>query len=205
MIRTSFLPLATLLLAGCGAQGEPEATAEKAAAPSVANTVLLPSQPERPHQGPEKIGEFTFRFDHERLVKVGASIALPPDWTSNVLGVKLLAPERAAMLEKADCSYGASGSVSRCNADMEAGLAFAALQVPFESLRADLPADQLKPLALAGGQGVAWSIGAEGEGADYMLIPAREGSLLIVRQFRESGNPDAAAVSEALASLRTAS
>jgi hypothetical protein len=191
------IPAALLAVTACQQDPSPEAPAK------TATNILLPSEPDQAEQGYERIGRFELRFDPARLTKVGASIALPPNWTSTVLGIKLLAPERAAMLEKADCAYGASGSVVRCNADQEAGLAFVSVTLPYQEFTSSLPADQVKPLRLAGEQGVSWTIGAEGEGAEYIVLPGGERqSLLIVRQHRETGNPDPAAISSALNSLR---
>src|SRR3546814_13878000 len=49
--------------------------------------------------------------------------------------------------------------------------------------------------------GLAWRIGAEGEGAEHILLPVAERTILIVRQFRTSGNPPAYAIATVLQSL----
>lgn len=187
-------------LSACG-NNQPAADTPSNATAAAAQPVLLPSQ-SAPTLGEERVGAFRFRVDTTKLAKVGTNISVPPDWKSYVLGFKLIAPERARMLDRGKCIYGASDTPVPCNADQEAGLSFALLNVPYAALKAQLPADQIEALHLAGVDGVRWSIGAEEEGAEYSLIPSDAGTLLIVNQYRETGNPDGMAIAEALGTLR---
>jgi hypothetical protein len=202
-----FLPLP--LLAACG-QNETRNATEIAAgniaadAPTAANNGNAPAP--APVLRTMAVGPLQIRYDAALLTPLRAKVAIPPDWKTEVDGLKLLARDRAELVGKAECIYGQSGKASRCNVSQEAGLSFASLEIPFADLGAKLPADQRKPISLAGVTGFSWEIGAEGEGAEYILLPmsagADAGTVLIVRQFRTSGNPDERALGAALADLK---
>jgi hypothetical protein len=194
-----------VLLAACDANA-PENAAEIAA---IANNVGaeaeagdFPADPAMPRPERTSLGPLQIRYDAALLAPVPAKVALPPDWKREVDGLKLLARDRAALIGRAECMYGQSDQASRCNVQQEAGLSFAALDEDFAAFRGRLPADQLEPVTLAGAQGVSWQIGAEGEGAEYILLPVKRGAILIVRQFRISGNPDETALGAVLNDLR---
>lgn len=148
------------------------------------------------------VGPLQVRYDDALLAPVRAGIPIPPDWARQAQGWKLLARDRAALIGEAECMYGQSGQASQCNAVQEAGLAFAMLDTPYPEISGKLPADQRKPFSLAGAKGLSWQIGTEGEGAEYILLPAGAGTLLIVRQFRNAGNPDEAAIGRVLNDLK---
>ncbi|HEY0625953.1 MAG TPA: hypothetical protein VGD10_04390 [Allosphingosinicella sp.] len=148
------------------------------------------------------VGPMQVPYDAALLAPERVTLPLPPDWKAKAQGVKLIARERAELIGKAECIYGGSGEASRCNADQEAGLAFASLPAPFAEISGRIPADGRKSISLAGVEGVSWEIGAEGEGAEYILLPAGSGTALIVRQFRTAGNPDEAAIGTVLSDLR---
>src|SRR3546814_18302253 len=112
--------------------------------------------------------------------------------TVSVRGTKLIAADREKLIGKAECLYGLSGQASLCNAELEAGLAFAMVEEPYEAISARFSEELLEPMRVAGIDGLAWRIGAEGEGAEHILLHVGERTILIVRQFRNSGNPPAA-------------
>lgn len=203
------LPLLLLLLtAACGG-GDPQNAAEianvaenQAESTSADAPVLGNAQVAAPEPRVMNVGPLRIPYDASLLTPVPARIALPPDWKVEVDGVKLVASDRAELIGKAECMYGQGGTASRCNVSQEAGLAFAALDVPFAEVGARLPADQRQSISLAGAEGLSWLIGAEGKGAEYILLPAGEGSLLIARQFRATGNPDETAVGTVLSDMK---
>jgi hypothetical protein len=207
MDKLLLLPL--LLLAACG-QNETQNATQIAAGNIVKETSAAPgngtSQAPAPAPLSIAVGPLRIRYDPALLAPMRAKVAIPPDWTREVDGLKLLARDRAELVGKAECIYGQSGKASRCNVSQEAGLSFAALEIPFAELSALLPADQRKPISLAGVTGFSWEIGVEGEGAEYILLPASAGAdggtVLIVRQFRTSGNPDERALGAVLADLK---
>ena len=65
-----------------------------------------------------------------------------------------------------------------------------------------MPPGELKKITLGGAEGVSWQIGAEGEGAEYILLPVREHTILILRHFRNTGNPNEAALGAVLNGLK---
>ena len=202
-----YLLLLPLLVTAC--QGEaPQNVAE------IANISTTPANEAAPAENPASnaadplqpasltVGALRVPYNQARLSPVRANLPLPPDWKQSVEGVKLIASDRVELIGKAECLYGQSGEATQCNPEQEAGLAFAALPAPFAGAAARLPADQRRSISLAGAEGVSWEIGAEGEGAEYILLPAGEGTILIVRQFRTSGNPDEQALATVLSDMR---
>jgi hypothetical protein len=207
-----FFPILTLLfLSACGGgEGEQNAVelanvaeegGNEAAAPPAApegNSQAAAPQPKTLSVGPVRVP-----YDASLLTPVRTKIQLPPDWKIEVEGTKLIGKDRAALLGKAECIYGQAGKATSCNAVQEAGLAFADLEGgAIEALRKSVPAADLKKITLAGVEGVSWQIGAEGEGAEYILLPVKEHSVMIVRHFRNSGNPDEAALGSVLSGLK---
>src|SRR3546814_18970329 len=118
--------------------------------------------------------------------------------TVSVRGTKLIAADREKLIGKAECLYGLSGQASLCNAELEAGLAFAMVEEPYEAISARFSEELLEPMRVAGIDGLAWRIGAQGEGAAHILPPVRDSPILIVRQFRTSRHPTAAPPAAAL-------
>jgi hypothetical protein len=189
-------------LANVSEEGGNGAAVPGLARPADANS-LAPAGP-APLPGSLAVGPARFPYDASLLTPVPTKIQLPPDWKIEVKGTKLIGKDRAALLGKAECMYGQAGKARTCNAEQEAGLAFADLEGGWiEGLRKTLPAPDLKKIALGGVQGVSWQIGAEGEGAEYILLPVQEHTILIVRHFRNSGNPDEAALGAVLNGLKT--
>jgi hypothetical protein len=210
-----FFPLTALLvlLASCGVtEGEQNAVelanvaeegGNRAAGPGTAGAPEANSQAPAPELKSLSIGPVQFPYDAALLAPVRASIQLPPDWKTKVEGTKLIGKDRAALLGKAECLYGQSGKATACNAEQEAGLAFADLEGGWiESLHKSVPAADLKKITLGGVEGVSWQIGAEGEGAEYILLPVWEHTILLVRHFRNTGNPDEAALGAVLNGLK---
>lgn len=146
-------------------------------------------------------GPLSFRYDPSLLAKTDVDVQIPPDWSRQVRGTKLVPRDRIDLIGKAECMYGLSGQAQRCTAEKEAGLAFALLDTPFEEMRGRIEEPAPSEVTMAGRDGIRWEIGAEGEGADYILLPADGGTMLIVHQYRTSGNPDEQAVQAVLDSL----
>jgi hypothetical protein len=213
-----FLPVTALLLlalAACGpTEGEQNAVELANVADAGGNQAAAPGKVDAPQAKGEApvpsprsltVGPVQVRYDSALLTPVPTVIQLPPDWKNQVEGTKLIGKDRAALLGKAECIYGQSGKATPCNAAQEAGLAFADLEGGWiESLRRSVPAGDLKKITLGGVEGVSWQIGAEGEGAEYILLPAWEHTILIVRHFRSTGNPDEAALGAVLNGLKVA-
>ena len=211
------LPMLALLLLGACGGGEGEQNAfvlanvaqeggKEAAAPMKAEAAAeARSKAAAPQTKSLSIGPVRAPYDTTLLTPVPTKIQLPPDWKIEVQGTKLIGRDRAALLGKAECMYGQSGRATACNAEQEAGLAFADLEGGWiETLRRTVPPGDLKPISLAGVEGVSWQIGAEGEGAEYILLPAWEHTVLIVRHFRNTGNPDETALGAVLNGLKVA-
>lgn len=199
----SFLRLATACFALAACQAEPRGNgaddSNVVALVAASADDLAPA----PEQGSvtSAIGPLTYRYDPAQLAPVDASVAVPPDWTVRVPGTKLIAADREKLIGKAECLYGLSGQASLCNAEQEAGLAFAMVEEPYEAISARFSEELREPIRVAGIDGLAWRIGAEGEGAEHILLPVGERTILIVRQFRTSGNPPAEAIAAVLQSL----
>jgi len=200
-------PVLTLLAAACGqSEGDQNAVELANITEEVAPANTL--EPERntqvaaPKPASLSVGPLRVPYDSSLLTPVATKIQVPPDWQTQVEGTKLIGKGRAALLGKAECMYGQAGKATTCNAQQEAGLAFADMEGGWiDSLRQSVPAADLKKITLGGVQGVSWQIGAEGEGAEYILLPAWEHTILIVRHFRNSGNPDEAALGTVLNGL----
>lgn len=206
-----YAPLLTLLFlaSACGGEVEnaSEIANEAAASPANGSAATEGDSPggdanAGPAPATLEVGPLQVPYDSSQLAPVEVTIPLPPDWRNEAEGVKLIARDRVALLGKAECMYGQSGEASPCNALQEAGLAFVSLDRPYKEFAAALPADQRKSVSMAGAEGVSWLIGAEGEGAEYILLPSGEGSVLVVRQFRSTGNPDETALGTVLNDLR---
>lgn len=196
-------PLPFLLLAAACGEPAPSPVDNAVAGTPAPAPAAAPKGPAEPASGPRTagVGPLTFRYDPAMLAKVDAELGIPPDWEREVRGTKLVARDRAALIGKAECMYGLSGQATRCTAEKEAGLAFALLDTPFEEMRARISDPAPSEVTMAGREGIRWEIGAEGEGADYILLPADGGTMLITHQYRTSGNPDEAAVQAVLDSL----
>ena len=211
---SKFFPILTLLfLAACGGgEGEQNAVelanvaeegGNQAAASAEGKVGQANGQAAAPLAKSLSVGPVRFPYDAALLAPVRTAIQLPPDWKNEVEGTKLVGTDRAALLGKAECLYGQSGKATTCNAEQEAGLAFADLEGGWiELLRKSVPAADLKKITLGGVEGVSWQIGAEGEGAEYILLPVMEHTILIVRHFRNTGNPDEAALGAVLNGLK---
>ena len=202
---------ALLLLASCGAHDGQQNAAEpanivdhnNAAAPTAAGAPAASARPAVPQLQSLSVGPVQVPYDSSLLTPVPTRIQMPPDWKIEVEGTKLVAKDRAAMLGKTECMYGEAGKATPCNAEQEAGLAFADLEGGWiEEIRGSVPAGELKKISLAGVEGISWQIGAEGEGAEYILLPVWEHTIVIVRHFRNTGNPDKAALDAVLNGLK---
>jgi hypothetical protein len=195
---------AALSAASCQDAPEPapvtsnELTTESVAAPAPDIAPVVPSETLETGE----VGPIRLRYDPRFLVPVETTVSVPPDWASEVPGVKLVASERAELIGKAECLYGLFGQASVCNARQEAGIAFAMVDEPYEALSQRLSGPLREDISLAGRKGVSWTVGAEGEGAEHILLPAGDRTALIVRQHRTSGNPPEEAVAAVLDGLR---
>jgi hypothetical protein len=205
------LGLTLSLAAACGTQeGEQNASemanvadeGGNAAVSEARNEVAADAAAASPAFASFAVGPLKIPYDRALLTPVRTDIQVPPDWKVKVPGTKLIGSDRAALIGKAECLYGESGQASRCNAAQEAGLAFALLEGGLDQFSQKLPATELQKVTLAGVEGVSWQIGAEGEGAEHILLPAGERTILIVRQFRNTGNPSEAALGTVLNDLR---
>jgi hypothetical protein len=190
---------ATLLAASC--QDEP--------APTNANELTAAPAQEaggaRPALETGTVGPLRFSYNPLLLVPVETPVSVPPDWAREVPGIKLITRERAKLIGKAECLYGLSGRATVCNATQEAGIAFATVEESYDVLSKRLSGPLRRDVELAGRNGVSWTVGAEGEGVEHILLPAGDRAALIVRHFRASGNPPEEAIAAVLGSTRLAS
>ena len=85
------------------------------------------------------VGPLSYRYQPERFSLVPVSISLPGAHDAPIDAVKLIPWERAEQLGQTRCSYGLAGRTQICNADIEAGLAFAMLNKPIAELREIVP------------------------------------------------------------------
>lgn len=203
-----FLPF--LVLAACAGDEQQNAADLANVAANETNAIVaapdsdvaINAQLASPSPATLTVGALRIPYDAALLAPVRARIPIPPDWRAEADALKLIARDRAALIGKAECMYGQAGQASRCNALQEAGLAFAALDRPYAELAASLPAEGRRGISLAGVEGTSWLIGAEGEGAEHILLPAPGGgTMLIVRQFRSTGNPSDEALGTVLYDL----
>ena len=194
------LAAACLVVAACQAEPDGSGGQRNIAEPSPATTNELTPAPAQPSAS-GTVGPFGYRYNPALLAPVETAVAVPPDWSVRVQGTKLVAADREKLIGKAECLYGLSGQASLCNAEQEAGLAFAVMDEPYEAMRARLSEELREPIRLGGIDGVSWTIGAEGDGAEHILLPTDGQTVLIVRQFRASGNPPEEAVAAVLQSL----
>lgn len=202
MKKTAF---ALLILAAC--RQEPTGTTSPAAN-VIANQAGEPNESAEGNEARQdaslrsaEIGPLTLRYDPAKLVQTDAEIGIPPDWRNEIPGMKLIARDRLELMDTAECMYGQRGAATLCEAEKEAGLAFALVDTPYETLSARITDPAPSQVTVAGREGIVWEIGAEGEGAVYTLLPAGERTLLIVNQYRNSGNPDEAAIRQVMNSL----
>lgn len=211
-MRMLFLTFALLPLASAcgGGEGEQNAVELANVAEEGGGNAAAPLAKEPAAQAPASapspasfaVGPLQVPYDASLLTPVRTKVQVPPDWKSSIEGMKLIGSDRAALIGKAECMYGQAGEARRCNAEQEAGLAFALLSGTFGELSERLPSDQRQKIVLAGVEGLSWQIGAQGEGAEHILLPAGKGTVLIVRHFRNTGNPDEAALGTVLNDLR---
>lgn len=208
-----FLILFLSLAAACGVQeGEQNASemanvagqGGNAAVAEERNEVAAEAAAAAPAPASLAVGPLQVPYDKALLAPVPTPLQIPPDWKGAVNGIKLIGSDRAALIGKAECLYGESGQASRCNAAQEAGLAFGLLEGSLAQFSQKLPAAELQKVTLAGADGVSWQIGAEGEGAEHILLPAGKRTIMIVRQFRNTGNPSEAALGAVLNELKLA-
>jgi len=128
---------------------------------------------------------------------------LPPAYTTVYTGIKLVTPIAAAKLGKTECNYGQSGKTVVCAAEFEQGVTFFKVDSSASTLVSDLDQYAGKTnVMLAGKQTVKWSIGAEGEGADYYFYPLSQNTtLVIMRRYGTDGFPSLALFNQILATL----
>lgn len=148
-----------------------------------------------------RLGPLLIRYDPDRLAAVDSSIEVPPDWDRSVSGLKLIAADRQESMGQERCEYGLSGMQMECQPASEAGMAFAILDEDYQKAR-ERSAEGATSVEIAGVQGVRWSIGAEGEGAEFTLIPVDGRTALIDHRTRMRENPDPGAIEQAKEKLR---
>lgn len=145
---------------------------------------------------------FEVQYPENTFAVVQVTKQLPPDYKSNYAGAKLISSARISKLGKQECSYGESGLTSVCKAEMEGGIEFVQVNTSAQSLTSSLDSSLKTTVTLAGKQTVKWSIGAEGEGADYYYIPLNSSQTLVVaRPYRFDGFPQQTLFNQVLATL----
>lgn len=133
-------------------------------------------------------GPLTYRYSPERYAREQVSISLPGDHDWPLRAQKLIPWDRASQLGQDSCRYGLSGRTVTCDAAKEAGLAFGLIDRPLARLRKGLPAALVEPFALAGRKGIRIVEQAEGSGSSYMLVPADQQTVAVVRTWRKDSD-----------------
>ena len=194
--------LSALLLAACGNGGDGNASEPMPELPpptdNAAGNETTDPQSDR---STLEIGPFRARYDPDALARAEGEIEIPPDWDRSLSATMLIGADRIGLMGREQCMYGQRGEPMRCTPSSEAGLAFTMLDEPYETARDRFTSPPPEPVRLAGREGISWEIGVEGEGAEHILLPANGRSLLIVRRYRNRGNPDEGAVQAVLDSL----
>lgn len=136
--------------------------------------------------------EYGFKIQYPQdifdLVKITKS--LPPDYKVNYDGVKLISLARASKLGKQECTYGGSGIISVCKAELEGGIEFIPINNSIQNLTSTIKNSSKTTVVIGKKQSIKYSIGAEGEGADYYYIPLNSNRTLVaVRFYRFDGFP----------------
>lgn len=112
---------------------------------------------------------------------------LPPNYNIEYNAVKFIPLERAQILGKNDCSYGESGEITTCRAEMEFGIEFIYINKPLEDAVKFLDPALLNEEYHFGRKEIVYRIGAEGQGKDYYFIPAENYKTLAMVRFYDEG------------------
>lgn len=164
-----------------------------AAAPSPADSAARPAVLDATRQFRSEEG-FSFRYPAAVWTEVQATAGLPGASGERHPAVKLLRPASAARLGKEACSYGQSGETVACTAEKEPGIAFFVADAPLETLRAPLDGSLVEKTQVAGRDALRHSIGAEGEGIDWVLVPMKDRTLVVEILRRRDHAPAADAI-----------
>lgn len=149
-----------------------------------------------------ELGPLAIRYDPDRLAAVEASFEVPPDWDRQVSGLQLIAADRLSLMGREECQYGQAGMDLECTPASEGGIGFATLEESYDRARERMAGENSRPVMLAGRDGIAWSIGVEGERTEYTLLPAGNRTVMVVHRTRNRENPDPSAIAQAKESLR---
>ncbi|KHK91087.1 hypothetical protein [Novosphingobium malaysiense] len=136
----------------------------------------------------ERAGPLTYEFKPDRFALTEATISLPGKHSRAIEARKLIPWARAAKLGDKACRYGQSGRTQTCNADKEAGLAFAVLDRTISSLRDTVPQALIEPSSLAGKDGFRVVEQAEGAGTSYAFVPAGDRTVAVVKSWRSGSD-----------------
>lgn len=146
---------------------------------------------------------FKFEYPTKTFAAVAVTDKVSPPYKTDYTGIKLIATAAVSTLGKQECSYGQSGKIDVCTAEMQRGIAFFKIDVSASTLVSALdPYAGKTTVTLAGKQTVKWSIGAEGEGADYYFVPLTSSkTLVIIRYYDTEGFPQQALFDQVIATL----
>ena len=116
---------------------------------------------------------------------------LPPNYDVEYNAIKFIPIEKAQILGKNDCSYGESGEITTCRAEMEFGIEFIYIDKRLEDAVKFLDPELLNEEYLFGRREIVYRIGAGGRGKDYYFIPAENyKTLVMVRFYDEEFGPN---------------
>ncbi len=134
----------------------------------------------------EHAGPLTYEFEPERFALMDATISLPGNHDHAIAASKLIPWSRAEQLGTKSCRYGQSGRTQTCDANKEAGLAFAVLDQTLSALRKSVPDALAQPSKLAGRGGFRAVEQAEGAGTSYAFVPAGSQTVAVVQRWRNA-------------------
>lgn len=185
-------PIAAFLflapLGGCRGNTSGTPPSPSASAPASAPSVTDATRPFRSEEG------FSFRYPAAEWTEVRTTAGLPGAPGERRPAVKLLRPADAARLGRNECSYGQSGETVECTAEKEPGIALFVADSPLAGIRASLDGSLVESTSVAGREALRYSIGAEGEGIDWLLVPMNDRTLVIEILKRRDRAPAADAI-----------
>lgn len=146
---------------------------------------------------------FKFEYPTDKFTAVESSNKLPPNYKISYGGIKLISSAAVSKLGKVECEYGQSGKLVACTAEMERGIALYKADVSVSTIVAGLEQYAgMSTITMLGKSVAKWSIGAEGEGADYYFIPlVQNETLVVVRTYDSAGFPSEASLNQVLNTL----
>lgn len=126
---------------------------------------------------------FEVLYPADIFAVVPISKAVPPNYGTKHSGNKLISLSRVSKLGKKECSNGQTVNPVVCNADSEGGIEFILINTSAQNLTTTLDSSIKSTVTIAGKEAVKYSIGAEGDGADYYYFPMSSNKTLVIARY----------------------